>query len=106
MELEQWLKDHDIKKMVMQNLEFYLSEYKKDDEEDFNELFKDMDFDKVKYEFHSVSYVINMWHIAENEERKYISAKVRLEYEESTFAEYEAIYDLDGEGEDDYLRSV
>ena len=62
MELEQWLKDHDIKKMVMQNLQFYLSEYKKDDEEDFNELFKDMDFDKVKYEFHSVSYVINVAH--------------------------------------------
>ncbi len=106
MELEQWLKNHDIRKMVIRDLEFYLSEYKKEDEEDFNELFKDMDIDKVKYEFHSVSYVINMWHIDESEERKYISAKVRLEYEESTFAEYEAIYDLYGKGEDDYLRMV
>ena len=84
----------------------YLDEYKKEDEEDFNELFKDMDLDKVKYVFHSVAYVINEWHIGDNEERKYISAKVRLEYDDWTFAEYESIYDLDGNGEDDYLRAV
>ena len=41
-----------------------------------------------------------------NEERKYISAKVRLEYDNCTFAEYEGIYDLDGNAEDDYLRVV
>lgn len=106
MELEQWLKKHDIKKMVMKNLKFYLDEYKKDDEEDFNDFFKAVVFEKIKYEFHSVAYVINSWHMDEGDERKYISAKVRLEYEETTFAEYEAIYDLNGEGEDDYLRLV
>ncbi|MFL0248843.1 hypothetical protein ACJDT4_00290 [Clostridium neuense] len=106
MELEQWLKKHDIKKMVMKNLKFYLDEYKKDDEEDFNDFFKDVVFGDVKYEFHSVAYVINSWHMDGEDERKYISAKVRLEYEETTFAEYEAIYDLDGKGEDDYLRLV
>lgn len=106
MELEKWIKEHDVKNMIMKDLKFYLSEYKKEDEEEFDELFKDMDLDKVKYEFHSVSYVINTWHTIDNEERKYISAKVRLEYEDSTFAEYEAIYGLDGKGEDDYLRQV
>ncbi len=106
MELEQWLKKRNIKEMVMKDLKFYLDEYKKEDEEDFNELFKDMDLDKVKYVFHSVAYVINEWHIGDNEERKYISAKVRLEYDDWTFAEYESIYDLDGNGEDDYLRAV
>ena len=86
----------------MRDLQSYLAGYKMEDEEDFNELFKDMDIEKVKYIFHSVAYVINEWHISEA--HKYISAKVRLEYEDSTFAEYEAIYDLNGEGEDDYLR--
>lgn len=106
MELEEWLKDHDIKKMTMKDLKFYLSEYKKDEEEDFNELFKDMDIDKVKYEFNSVAYVINSLYITDNEVRKYISAKIRLVYEEEEFAEYEAIYGLDGEGEDDYFRRI
>lgn len=106
MELEQWLKKHNIKEMVMKDLKFYLSKYKKDDEADFNEQFKDMDIDKVKFIFHSVAYVINMWHLSDNEGYKYISAKVRLEYEDTTFAEYEAIYDLNGNGEDDYLRMV
>ncbi len=106
MELEKWIKNYDIKNMIMRDLELYLSEYKKDNEEDFNELFKDMILEEVKYKFHSVSYVINTWHAIENEERKYISAKVRLEYENNTFAEYEAIYNLYGEGEDDYLRMV
>lgn len=106
MELEQWLKEHDIKKMVMRDLDFYLNEYRKEDIEDFNDLFKEVDYDNVKCEFHSVAYVINTWHISDNEERKYISAKVRLEYKDKTFAEYEAIYDLNGECEDDYLRMV
>lgn len=104
MKLEKWLEKYDVKKMVMENLKYYLSEYKKDDEEDFNELFKGMNIDNVKYEFHSVSYVINTLYIEdENEAKKYISAKVRLVYEDKDFAEYQAFYGLDGEYEDDYL---
>lgn len=106
MELEKWLEKHDIEKMVMKNLEYYLSEYKKEDEEEFNKLFENMDLDKVRYEFHSVSYVINKRYLSGDDARKYISAKVRLEYDETPFAEYEAIYGLDGEGEDDYLRKL
>ncbi|WP_411680970.1 hypothetical protein [Clostridium thailandense] len=45
-------------------------------------------------------------HTISNEERKYISAKVRLEYEASTFAEYEVIYVLDDEVEGGYLRMI
>lgn len=37
---------------------------------------------------------------------KYISAKLRLEYEGKVFAEYESIYDLNGEDIDDYLRLI
>ncbi|KHD36728.1 hypothetical protein NL50_09400 [Clostridium acetobutylicum] len=106
MELEQWLDKYNVKEMVMRNLKFYLKEYKKEDEEDFKDFFKDVVFEDITYEFHSVSYVINTWHATGSEQRKYISAKVRLEYEEVTFAEYEAIYSLEGEGEDDYLRLV
>ena len=40
----------------------------------------------------------------EDDVYKYISAKVRLEYDDTTFAEYEAIYDFEGNLEDDYLR--
>lgn len=106
MELEKWLTRHNIEETVMKNLKSYLCTYKEEDEEDFNELFKDMDFAEIRYIFHSVSYVINKWHMGDSEERKYISAKVRLEYDNCTFAEYEGIYDLDGNVEDDYLRAV
>lgn len=106
MELEKWLEKHNIKEMVMKDLEFYMCGYKEEEEEDFNELFKDMDLDKVEYVFHSVAYVINEWHCDKDDIYKYISAKVRLEYDGRTFAEYESIYGLDGEDEDDYLRIV
>ncbi len=106
MELELWLDKYDIKKMAMRDLKHYLLGYKEEEEEDFNELFKDMDLDKVQYIFHSVAYVINEWHTSEGEKRKYISAKVYLEYNDSVFAEYVAIYGLDGEAEDDYLIMV
>ncbi|MGL4762881.1 MAG: hypothetical protein ACRCWG_15770 [Sarcina sp.] len=104
--LEKWIQEYNIKDLVMRDLKFYLAEYKKNDEEDFNELFKGMVFKNIKYEFHSISYVINTWHMENDDERKYISAKVRMEYEEVTFAEYKAIYNLNGEGEDDYLRLI
>ena len=104
MKLEKWLEEYNIKEMVMKNLEVYLHVYKEEEKEDFNELFKDMDFDKVEYVFHSVAYVINEWHRDKDDIYKYISAKVRLEYDGRTFAEYESIYGLDGE--DDYLRMV
>ena len=106
MELEKWLKEHNIKEMVMKDLEFYLRVYKEEEKEDFNELFKDMDLDKVEYVFHSVAYVINEWHREEDDIYKYISAKVMLEYDDSTFAEYSAFYGLDGEIADDYLLMV
>ncbi len=83
MELELWLDKYDIKKMAMRDLKHYLPGYKEEKEEDFNE-----------------------WHTSEGEKRKYISAKVYLEYNDSVFAEYVAIYGLDGEAEDDYLIMV
>ncbi len=104
MELEKWLEEHNIKGMVMKDLEVYLYVYKEEEKEDFNELFKDMDFEKVEYVFHSVAYVINEWRRDKDDIYKYISAKIRLEYDGRTFAEYESIYVLDGE--DDYLRMV
>lgn len=106
MELEKWLEKHNIKEMVMKDLEFYMRGYREEEEEDFNELFKDMDLEKVEYVFHSVAYVINEWHREEDDIYKYISAKVRLEYDDMTFAEYSAFYGLDGKIEDDYLLKV
>lgn len=106
MELEKWLEKHNIKEMVMKDLEFYMRGYREEEEEDFNELFKDMDLEKVEYVFHSVAYVINEWHREEDDIYKYISAKVRLEYDDMTFAEYSVFYGLDGKIEDDYLLKV
>ena len=50
--------------MAMRDLKHYLPGYKEEEEEDFNE-----------------------WHTSEGEKRKYISAKVYLEYNDSVFAE-------------------
>lgn len=104
MELEKWLEKYNVKSMVLKNCKFYLNQYKEEDEEDFNESFKDIDWEEVSYEFHSVSYVINTWHREDDDVYKYISAKVRLEYDDTTFAEYEAIYDFQGNLVEDYLR--
>ncbi|KHD36726.1 hypothetical protein NL50_09390 [Clostridium acetobutylicum] len=106
MELEQWLDKHDIRKMVMRDLKIYMDGYKEEDEADYNELFENKDINNVNYEFHSVSYVINKYFITDGEARKYISAKVRLVYEDKEFAEYEAIYDLQGEFDDDYFGLI
>lgn len=106
MELERWLDKYDIRTMVMRDLKLYMSGYKDEDEDDYNELFENKDINNVKYEFHSVAYVINTYYITDGEARKYISAKVRFVYEDEEFAGYEAIYDLQGELEDDYFGLI
>jgi len=63
MELEKWLTEHNIEETVMKDLKSYLCAYKEEEGEDFYKLFNDMDFAEIKYIFHSVSYVINKWHI-------------------------------------------
>ncbi|MGG4219439.1 hypothetical protein ABEW32_14555 [Paenibacillus jamilae] len=104
MELEKWLLKHDIKNMAISCYEDYMSVYRLEEKEDYEEVFGDKETSKIKIVFHSVSYVINYWYVID--EHKYISAKLRLEYEDTSFAEYEVIYDLDGEIEDDYFRRI
>lgn len=104
MQLEKWLEEHDIEKMIMDDLNIYMNNYKLEDEEAYIEFFKGKNIEKLKYIFHSVSYVINRWHM--DNDYKYISAKLRIEYEGKAFAEYESIYDLNGEDIDDCLRLI
>lgn len=105
MDLENWLSKFNIKEMVMNDLKSYLESFKKEEIEDYEDFFDGIDVNKIVYEFHSVSYSINTWYSG-GEERKYISAKVTLDYEENGFAEYIAIYGLDGQFLDDYFRMV
>ena len=69
-----------------------------------------MEMMKLKMHFafgnRALAYVINEWHREKDDIYKYISAKVRLEYDDMTFAEYSAFYGLDGKMEDDYLLKV
>ncbi|HEX9059893.1 MAG TPA: hypothetical protein VF941_06915, partial [Clostridia bacterium] len=56
----------------------------------------------IKLCFHTVSYVINYYY--EEDNNKYISATLRLRYNDIDFAVYESFYDLNGEGIDDNFR--
>lgn len=106
MELEEYLKKYDIKKNTINKLNNYLDEYRKNDEKDFNELFKGLDIDDIKCNFHSTSYVISL---TNDSTHKYILARVRLkvvyneegEITEEEVAEYQSVYNLDGNFIDD-----
>ncbi|MED0669408.1 hypothetical protein P4S95_04085 [Aneurinibacillus aneurinilyticus] len=103
MELENWLLKYNVKKMTIDNYNNYIKSYKLEEPEDYAKVFKDKDITKIDIVFHSVSYVINYWYV---DEYKYISAKLRLKYDGCGFAEYEAIYDMNGITEDDYFRKI
>lgn len=105
MELEKWLLKYNIKDMAINDLKHYLKIYKEEEEEDYRELFEGKLLDDICFIFYSVSYVINEeWN---NEGAyKYILATVELEYHDTRFAEYTAIYDLDGNPIDDYLLAL
>lgn len=107
MELEKWLLQHDIKKMVMNNLKKYLESYEQEENEYFKELFKGMDLKKIEHVFHSVSYVINSeMQTMDDEDLSYIHVQVKLEYCGVAFAEYGALYELNEEPLDDYFRLI
>ncbi|AAK81298.1 hypothetical protein BJV85_000537 [Clostridium acetobutylicum] len=108
MNLEEWLSEHDVKEMVLKNYKNYIFYYKEEEPEDYNEVFGDKKEKDIKIIFHSVAYVINTWQNYDTNDGtyKYISVKIRLEYNDDEFAEYEVIYGLDGEYHDDYFREI
>ncbi|URZ00601.1 hypothetical protein [Clostridium felsineum] len=108
MNLEEWLSKRDIKEMVLKNYKNYIFYYEREEPEDYNEIFCGKKQSDIKIIFHSVAYVINTWQEYDTDDGtyKYISAKIRLEYNDEEFAEYEVIYGLDGEYHDDYFRLI
>ncbi|MCM3340843.1 hypothetical protein M3650_19950 [Paenibacillus sp. MER TA 81-3] len=103
MELDKWLLEYNVKSMIKESYNKYIENYKLEAPKDYAEVFGNKDVAKIDMVFHSVSYVINYRYI---EEYKYKSVKIRLEYDDSGFAEYEAIYDFNGQIEDDYFRII
>ncbi|MBN1054003.1 MULTISPECIES: hypothetical protein [unclassified Clostridium] len=108
MNLEEWLLRHNIKDMTMKDYNNYIYYYKQEEPEEYSTIFGNKNENKIKIIVHSVAYVINSWqeYYTDDGTYKYISSKIRLEYSDEEFAEYEVIYGLDGEYHDDYFRCI
>lgn len=107
MNLEDWLCKFDAKKMALDDCKEYLYHYQQEEPDEFHEIFSEKKKD-ILFVLHSIAYVINIYHEYDSEDGtyKYISVRIRLQYKENTFAEYEVIYGLDGEYHDDYFRII
>lgn len=102
---EELIREKKIKELAYSDLEKYLANYKKEEYEDYCELFNGVSEDNVNYVFHSISYVLDEIRF-EDEIYKYILVKIYLESNDEFFAEYSVSYDLNAECLDDYLLKI
>jgi hypothetical protein len=103
-ELKNWLVKYDIKEMLINGYHEWRECYDIEEPEEYAEIFESKDIHQVQYEVHSVGYVIHEY--IGIVRKKYIAATLRLIYDGVHFAEYVAIYEPDGEVNEDYLRMV
>ena len=104
-DFEKLIEQKRIKKKAYSDLEKYLVNYRKEEYEDYCELFYGICEDNVNYVLHSISYVLDEIRF-EDKVYKYILVKIYLEHKDDYFAEYTVAYDLNVGYIDDYLLKV
>lgn len=98
---QKWIAKNNINERTKQGFWNYMENYKKEEPEEFVELFGDMDMNLVKINISKISLTINYRF---DEIIKYVSAFIDIKYEEEELGMYESVYSLDGDDLDDYLR--
>ena len=100
MELDELLLKYNIRQKSLECYNEYMNNYKKEEPDDYDELFQFKKMEEVHVKIHSFGYVINCYF---DNEVRYLATTIRLIYGDLEFAEYKVFFNLFGELEDDYL---
>lgn len=99
-ELKNWAFEHKIEEQTINSFYEMLDNYKTDDPEEFNDVFKNIRINDLSLQVHTISLNLGNW-----PECSYntVSASMWIHHKEKQIASYKAIYTLDGEPEDDFF---
>lgn len=100
-ELRDWAIKYDIEKDTKTAFFKMLENYKADDPNEYNEVFKNFRPDELQLEVHTISLNLGNW-----PECSYntISASMRISHNGKQIGSYKTLYTLDGSPEDDFFE--
>ena len=100
-ELKEFIEKYSFDTKIIECLELYLEEYKKEHLEEFNEVFPNYSFSKIDTWLSNVSFKAYNW-----PELDYVNIVIDLivSYEDSEIGVYQLFCNINGDIEDDILR--
>ncbi len=99
--IQNWLKKNLVLENCMQSFWEYLNNYKKEEPNEYNEYFNDIDLDKITLLRNKVSYNVNF---IGDDFYDNITMLFRILYNDLEIGYYRIEYDLDGTETDDILK--
>lgn len=99
-EFQKWIFINNIIDRTKKGFWDYMENYKKEEPDEFSEVFSNVDMNFVKINISKISLTINYTF---DEPVEFVSAFIDIEYEDKELGVYESLFTLDGDDLDDYL---
>lgn len=100
-ELQSWVTINHIVERTHNSFWSYLENYKKEEPDEFRELFENINFDFLDVNINKISLTISYRF---DEPISFVSAFLEVLHEGEEVCMYESLFSLDGSDLDDYLR--
>ncbi|OWA35167.1 hypothetical protein B9G55_10850 [Saccharibacillus sp. O16] len=100
-ELKAFLRTHQSFEVAKKTFRIYVESWREEEPEEFFEAFGDIDIDLVEVEAWRGSLVVNFLY---DRDIEFVSASLKISFDDKILAEYFLIQDLDGEIIDDRLH--
>lgn len=99
-ELKNWAFEYNIEERTKNSFYKMLENYKVDNPEEFNDVFKNIRIDELSLQVHTISLNLGNW-----PECSYntVSASMWIHHKGKQIASYKTLYTFDGEAEDDFF---
>ena len=100
-ELRNWIDEYNIKERTVKGFWGYIRSYKAEEPQEFKDVYKDIELDLIDVEIKKVALIVNY---SFDEFAEYIVSYLDINHNGEEIAEYEAVFTLDGEDMDDFLK--
>ncbi|HDK7166221.1 TPA: hypothetical protein PTV44_000024 [Clostridium botulinum] len=100
-EFKNWIAINNIIERTKNGFWNYIENYKREEPDEFSEVFSNVDVNFVEINISKISLTISYRF---DEPIKFVSAFIEIEYKGEELGVYESLFSLDGDDLDDYLR--
>lgn len=100
-EFQNWISLNNIIERTKRACWNYIENYRKEEPEEFSEIFSNVNMDSLEISISKVSLTVTYRF---DEPITFVSAFADIEYEDEEIGVYESLYSLEGEDLDDYLK--